>query len=128
MAFIKVFNALIRLTGWSPLGKQVLLRIDDAFERTLNGLKLAGRLTNLNQDGSAVIELERPFPLRDEFVTHVQAVPRHHGYDFYYLYWGLIAVELTNPNSMNVSTKEPTEGRIAIASLRIIKSSENRTT
>jgi hypothetical protein len=118
MAFMRVVNAWVRLLGWSPVGKKVFLRIDDAFEEALKGRNFSGRLTALNQDGTAVIELEMPLVLKDETIKCVIAVPRHQGYDFYYLYWGLIAVDLAKPNRMNVSTDEQAGTRIAIASLK----------
>lgn len=121
MAFMKVINVWVRLLGWSPVGKKVLLKIDDAFEEALKGRNFVGQITALNRDGTAVIELEMPLILKDGTLECVVAVPRHQHYDFYHIYWGLIAVNLVKPMRKNVSTEEQTETRIAIASLTIIR-------
>jgi hypothetical protein len=44
MVLLKVLTALARLIGWSPVGKSVLLKIDDASETMLNKRQFAERL------------------------------------------------------------------------------------
>jgi hypothetical protein len=111
MVLMRVFNAIVRLIGGSPVGKPVLLRIDDASEATLNSHQFAGRLVALNQDGTAVIELETPLVLGDGTIDRVVAVPRHQGYGFDRLSWGFITVNLLG------QTGNP----FAIASLKVGK-------
>lgn len=122
MVLAKIFNTLARLIGWSPVGKPVLLRIDDASEATLKNRQFAGKLVILYQDGTAMIEPETPIALKDGTIAHVLAVPRHQGYNFYYLCWGFIAVYLINPNVVHGAANEQTGARFAVASLKIAKS------
>lgn len=122
MALVKIFNVLASVIGWSPVGKAVLLRIDDTSEPTLNGRQFTGRLVSLNQDGTGVIELEELLILKGNAVRRVLAVPRHQGYDFFYLCWGFIAVNLFALDGVYGLGPAQTESWFAIGSLKVVKS------
>ena len=57
---MKILSTLVRFTGWTPVGKSVLIKGDDSAEMNLNNLQLVGKLTALNDHGCALIELESP--------------------------------------------------------------------
>jgi hypothetical protein len=124
MAFMTVLNALARVIGWSPIGKPVLLIIDDSSEQVLNGCQFGGKLAALNRDGTALIELEMPLYIEGKYTSRVLAVPRHQGYGFDYLCWGFIAVNLANPDEVYGSTTQKVDNWFAVASMKIIKSAQ----
>jgi hypothetical protein len=127
MALTKVLNVLTSLIGWSPVGKTVLVTIDDASDPTLNGRQFVGKLVTLNNDGTAVIEPDTLFTLRGNIIRHMLAVPRHEGYDFFYLRWGFIAVNLFACDGVYRLGTTQTESWFGIASLKIIKSRKTGT-
>jgi len=125
MALGKILSTLARLFGWSPIGKSVLLSIDDSLDTTLNNCLFYGNLVTVNQDGTAIIELEIPLALKESTMSRVLTIPRHQYCNFFYLFWGFIAVDLINPNMVNGLATEQTGARFAVASLKIVKSTRN---
>ena len=115
---MKILSSLARLFGWTPVGKAVLVAIDDTDEQSLRGLRLTGKIVALSIDGTALIELDFPTGHLEQYPRCVYAVPRHVGYDFYRLYFGLIAVDLVRQPSDGVESGDK-PSHFAIASMKI---------
>lgn len=113
---LRFFNNII---GWSAAGRNVLIRIEDAYEETLKNRQFCGRIVKLTNNGNALMHLKNPIKTKGRDTRNILAVPRHHGYDFNHLWWGSIAVNLINSVEMD-DLKKP-DAWIAIASIRLIK-------
>lgn len=118
MAIMKILSTLVRFSGWTPVGKSVLIKIDDAAETKLNNQKFVGKVAALSDNGTALIELDSPINIAGESRDFVNAIPRHTGYDFYHLCFGFIAVNLVNLQG-NMVNNGQMRACFAIASMKI---------
>lgn len=83
-------GALARRLGWSPAGKDVSLKIDEAAHTAMVGSRIRGRIVSADER-RATMQLRDALPSGDKLVD---VYPRHHGYDFHHLRFGPIAVYL----------------------------------
>lgn len=94
VSFMRVLNALARRLGWSPVGKAIVLRIDDASDPTWGGVEISGWIRKVHEDGSAVIALVSPLHVGSTSISALIASPRHKNYAFTSLWSDFIAVNL----------------------------------
>jgi hypothetical protein len=74
---------LVRLFGWSPIGKSIDFLIEEGMDPLDVGKHVVGTITTLNDGGSATVRTSA-----GEILT---LLPRHVGFGFYYLRVGRIA-------------------------------------
>ncbi len=89
---MSIWSWIIRLTGWSPVGKIVEIQIDESEFPSLLGKNLKAKIESLSENGAAVLNLVAPTNDIQMIIVH----PRHKGYDFFYLRVGAIAVSLSS--------------------------------
>lgn len=89
---MSIWSWLIRLTGWSPVGKIVEIQIDESEFPSLLGKNLKAKIESLSANGAAVLNFVAPINGIQMIIAH----PRHKGYDFFYLRVGAIAVSLSS--------------------------------
>ena len=85
-------------------------------------MRIAGKILALNDDGSALIELDSPINVDGNIIKCVIVICRHSGYDFYRLFLGFIAVHLgyLPYNNYNKGRdKMQTQTWFAIASMKL---------
>lgn len=121
LALRNILCIFTNLIGWSPIGKEVLIQIDDAYKEILSKRLTHGRVVALTEDGNALIEVDNSLNDRERDTIRLLAVPRHQGYNFEGLCWGGIAVNLFDPSEMNNSAGYSQGTWIAIASLKLSK-------
>ncbi|MDD2738439.1 MAG: hypothetical protein PHR94_05865 [Methylomonas lenta] len=89
---MSIWSWIMRLTGWSPVGKIVEIQIDESQFPSLLGKNLTAKIESLCANGAAVLNLIEPINSIQMIIVH----PRHKGYDFFHLRVGAIAVSLSS--------------------------------
>jgi hypothetical protein len=91
---MSLLSQIIAATGWSPVGKALLIQIDETAIPALVGKTIHGTLTDLISDKVAIITLDTSIPINSLQVCRLRAYTRHQGFDFYRLPVGFIATDL----------------------------------
>jgi hypothetical protein len=91
---MKILSKIIAATGWSPIGKALLIHIDETTFPELVDKTIPGSLTDLISDNVAIIALDTSIQINASEVCRIRAYMRHQGFDFYRLPLGFIAADL----------------------------------
>lgn len=114
---MKLLSKIVSATGWSPIGKPLLIHIDESGLSELADQTLHGSVTSLAGSGTATISLNSPIHIAGAEVFALQAHTRHTGFDFFRLPIGFVAADLVVPSAdlAESSRNQP----FAIASIRL---------
>lgn len=91
---MRILSKIIATTGWSPIGKALLIHIDETACQTLVDKTIMGTLTDLISNNIATITLNTSIQISGSEVYRIRAYTRHKGFDFYRLPFGFIAADL----------------------------------
>ena len=118
---MSILSKLMKSIGWHPVGKSVLLKIDDSVSEEIKGIQIVGMISNLINKNSALITLENPLVINDKVINNCIAICRHDGYDFFWLYFGFIAADLAYvQDSSENKIDDSSLVRFAIASIKTL--------
>jgi hypothetical protein len=92
---VSIVSRVWRLCGWTPVGKEVQIRIEESELSSLVGETLSARVAALDRSGSATLELTEPIESGGRSIKFVVAHPRHSGYDFFHIASAFIAADLS---------------------------------
>ena len=116
---MSIASRIARLCGWSPIGKLIRVDVDTCSSPSLVGSILSARIAKLSNDGNAVISLVEPVELGAQRRQEIWAQTRHRGYDFYHLWFGGVAVYLSETELIQEPTNQ--DSRFATALIRCWK-------
>lgn len=91
---MRILSKIIAATGWSPIGKALLIHIDETTFPALVDKTIRGSLTDLISDNVAIITLDTSIQINGSEVRRIRAYTRHQGFDFYRLPLGFIAIDV----------------------------------
>ncbi len=106
-----------RLTSWTPVGKKIILRIEDSSRPDLVTTEWTGTIRSLSSDNSVIISLDKPIWTGSQDLGEIAAVTRHKGYDFYRIRFGFVAASLLKKIGADEATKEDI---FALAVLKVV--------
>lgn len=116
---MNILSKLLQIIGWNPVGKLVLLKIDDSASQQIKGLQFVGKISRLDNKNSALITLENPISIDNIVINNCIAICRHDGHDFFWLYFGFIATDLAIVQGSSKNNRDDsTLVRFAIASIK----------
>jgi len=91
---MSILSKIIAAIGWSPIGKTLLIHIDETTFPALVDKTIRGSLTDLISDNVAIITLDTSIQINGSEVCRIRAYTRHKSFDFYRLPLGFIAADL----------------------------------
>lgn len=91
---MRIVQKVAKLLGWSPVGKTIVIHIDDTGLASLTNRSIKGHIVDVRDDKLAIIDLEAPLRVKDADVTRLGALQRHEDFDFYRLPFSWVAVNL----------------------------------
>ena len=91
---MRIVQKVAKLLGWSPVGKTIVIHMDDTGVPALANCSFRGRIADVVEDKLAIIDLEVPIRVKDADAMRLVALQRHEDFDFYRLPFSYVAVNL----------------------------------
>lgn len=95
----KIGGLFIKLFGWRPEGKKVVLCVDESgdpslFRKIINGSIVQINLNESGKPNDAIIQLDTPLNYNGKTTTHLFASPRFRGHGLYRLIitWSVVSI------------------------------------
>lgn len=115
---MSIASRILKLSGWTPIGKTIEIEIDESSLPLLLGKILLAKIVALNSNGSADIDLLEPIEYGAKMIQAVIAEPRHKGYDFFHIGVGNIAVDLKPIASERDVEKQDTRFAMGVIAIK----------